>query len=191
MDSLCCVVSCLALAVFLLPSISIVKGGIHHGGNECGLIVSIVIACCGKNLARFSSGVMWFLLCDVLALRIAALMGCVSGAVRILVHDWSTLFLRRRCAGGRDVSICNAEVAVVRKVTRIAFIAVLCADSIFVVDAPDSASPFFEGFVPYESILGVTTDVNNVRVCWYAALHVCLAILDIVRAKLVPFFDAS
>jgi len=33
-------------------------------------------------------------------------------------------------------------------------------------------------------------DVNNVRVYWYAAPQVCLVILDIVRAKLVPFFNA-
>src|SRR5579859_1910753 len=145
MDSLCCVVSCLALAVFLLPSISIVKGGIHHGGNECGLIVSIVIACCGKNLARFSSGVMWFLLCNVLALRIAALMGCVSGAVRILVHDCSTLFLRRRCVGGRDVSICSADVAVVRNVPSMAFIAILCTASVFAVAVHGGASSCFDG----------------------------------------------
>ena len=144
-DSSCCVASCLALAPFLLPSTSIVKGGVHHGGKGCALIVLIVATYCGKDLARFSSGVMWVLRCDVLALRIAALMGCVSGAVRILVHDCSTLFLRRRCIGGKDVSICSAEDAVVRKVPRIAFIAVLCADSIFAVDVPDGASPCFEG----------------------------------------------
>src|SRR5579859_7976266 len=132
-DSSCCVASCLALAVFLLPSTSIVKGGVHHGGRGCALIVSIVATYCGKDLARFSSGVMWVLLCDVLALRITALMGCVSGAVRILVHDCSTLFLRRRCVGGRDVSICSADVAVVRKVPRMAFITILCMESIFAV----------------------------------------------------------
>jgi len=132
-DSLCCVALCLALAVFLLPSISIVKGGIHHGGQGCGLIVLIVIACCGKDLARFPGGVMWFLLCDVFALRIAALMCCVSDSVHILVHDCSTLFLRRRCVGGRDVSICSADVAVVRKVPRMAFITILCMESIFAV----------------------------------------------------------
>src|SRR5579859_7246089 len=115
-DSSCCVASCFALAVFLLPSTSIVKDGVHHGGKGCGLIVLIVVAYCGKDLARFSSGVMWVLLCDVLALRIAALMGCVSGAVCILVHDCNILFLRQRCVGGRDVLICSAEVAVVRNV---------------------------------------------------------------------------
>jgi len=70
----CCVASCLALAVFSLPSILIVKGGIHHGGKGYGLIVLIVMACCGKDLARFLSDVTWLLLCDVLALRIAALI---------------------------------------------------------------------------------------------------------------------
>src|SRR5579859_2196476 len=49
--------------VWLWPSFcclqfSIVKGGIHHGGKGCGLIVSIIMACCEKDLDRFSSGVM-------------------------------------------------------------------------------------------------------------------------------------
>src|SRR5579859_1906210 len=144
-DSSCCMASCLALAVFLLPSTSIVKGGVHHGGKGCGLIVSIVAAYCGKDLARFSSGVMWVLLCDVFVLRIAPLMGCVSGAVRILVHDCSTLCLRWRCVGGRDVSTCSADVAVVRYVPSMAFIAILCTASIFAVAVHGGASPCFDG----------------------------------------------
>src|SRR5579859_1521813 len=148
MQSVLCswvVVSCLALAAFLSPFTSLEKAGVHHGGKGCGLIVSIVDAYCGKDLARFSRGVVWLLLRDAIALRMAALMGCVSGAVRILVHDCSTLFLRRRCMGGKDVSICNAEVAVVRKDPNMAFIAVLCAESIFAVDVHGGGSLCFEG----------------------------------------------
>ena len=74
------------------------------------------------------------LLCEQVARLMAALMGWVSGAVCIRAHDCRTLFLRRRWVGGRDVSIYSAEVAVVRKVPRIAFIAVLCADSSLAVD---------------------------------------------------------
>ena|SRR5579859_6962636 len=142
-DSSCCVALYFALAVILLPSISIVEGGIHHGGKRCGLIVSIVVACCGKDLARFLSGVMWLLLCD--ALCIPALIGCISGAVRILVHDCSTLFLRWRCVGGRDVSICSADIVVMWKVPRIAFIAILCTETIFAVAVHGGAAPCFDG----------------------------------------------
>src|SRR5579859_2168293 len=83
---------------------------IHHGRKGCALIVLIVATYCRKDLARFSSGVMWVLLCDVLALHITALMRWVSGAVCILVHDCSALFLRWRCIGGRDVSNCSADI---------------------------------------------------------------------------------
>jgi hypothetical protein len=59
----------------------------------------MVDAYCGNDLARFSSGVMWVSLREEVALRMAALTGCVSGAVCILVHNWSTLLLKRRCFG--------------------------------------------------------------------------------------------
>src|SRR5437762_4991159 len=54
-------------------------------------------------------------------------MGCLAAVVCIRVKDWRILLDRRRCAGSRHVSTSNAEVAVVRNVPRIAFIAVLCA----------------------------------------------------------------
>jgi len=56
---------------------------------------------------------MTVLLHDDVARRMAALMGCVSSAVCILVQDCRTQFLRRKCSGGKDVSISSAEVAVV------------------------------------------------------------------------------
>ena len=68
---------------------------------------------------------------DVFARWIAALIGCVSGAVCILVQDCNTRCLRRRWVGIRDVSIWSAEVAVVRNVPKIAFMAIRCADSNF------------------------------------------------------------
>jgi len=76
----CWIALCLAFAAFLSPSTSIVKGGVHHGGKGCGLIVSVaIVQCSGKALTRYSSGVVWFLLLDVFALHMAALIGCVSG----------------------------------------------------------------------------------------------------------------
>ena len=83
----------------------------------------------GNVLARYSKGVRIVLLREVVARRMAVLMGCASGAVCILVQDCRTRFLRRRYVGGRDVSICSAAVAVVRKIPSIAFMAVLWAGS--------------------------------------------------------------
>jgi len=54
-----------------------------HGGSGYGVIVSIGVECLGKDLARCSSGMMQVVvvLRDAVALRIAALIGCVPGDV--------------------------------------------------------------------------------------------------------------
>ena len=96
-------------------------------------------------------------------------MGCVSGAVCILVHDCNTRFLRRRWVGSRDVSICKAEVGAVRNVPRIAFIAVLCAVSGFPIEVCRKGGLLpVEGLyhtIAAQSILGAATEVNKIRVC--------------------------
>lgn len=70
------------------------------------------------------------MLFDAISGWIAALMGWVLGVVCIQTHDCKALFLRRRWVGGREVSICIADDGVVRKVPRMAFIAVRCAVSV-------------------------------------------------------------
>src|SRR5579859_5387622 len=188
------VASCLDFADFLFPSISIVNGGDHQGGTGCGLIFSIGAAWLGNVLARCSRGVIKVLLCEDVARRMAKLMGCVSGAVCILVQDCRARFLRRRLVGGTDVSICNAENAVVRKVPTMAFIAVLCADSSFAIDfCLGGAALLLKGLyqtIAVYSIHGAATEVNRVQVCWYAGPLVQLAILEIASANCVPLFAA-
>lgn len=111
-----------------------VNGGDHQGGTGCSLIISIGVTWFGNVLTRRSRGVVIILLHKDVACRIAALMECVSGAGCILVQDCRTQFLRCRWVGGRDVSIWSAEDAIIRKVSRIAFIAVFCADSSFAIE---------------------------------------------------------
>ena len=104
------------------------------------MIISIGAAWFGNVLARCSSGMVVVVLLDAIARWIAALMGWVSGAVCIRTHDCMALFLRRRWVGGRADSICIAIDGVVRKVPRIAFIAVRCAVSSFANDVQRGGS---------------------------------------------------
>ena len=67
----------------------------------CGLIVSIGVARFGNILARCSRGVVKIVLHEEVARRMAAIIGCVSGAVCILVHDCRIRFRRRRWVGGK------------------------------------------------------------------------------------------
>ena len=133
---------CFVFAVFLSVSILIKKGGSHHGGKRYGLIVSIGYAYFGNVLARCSRREIQWLLGDVFARWSAALIGCVSGAVCILVQDCNTRCLRRRWVGIRDVSIWSAEVAMVQNVPKMA---ICCADSSFA-----TIGCRFGGLVPWK-----------------------------------------
>ena len=117
------------LASFLLLSMWIRTGVVHHSGRTNGRIFSILVPVySGKPHAIYSRFEIVLSLLDLMARSMRKDTGFPSGRVCILVKDLRILLWSLIWAGGRAVSISKAGVDVVLKHPMIAFIAIHCAD---------------------------------------------------------------
>ena len=94
---------------------------------------------------RYSSGEMKIWLRDAAALMRIGLTGLFCGSVAKRVEVHRILLCRRKWAGMRPDSTSIAVVAVVRKLPKIAFIAVRWADSSLASWGGHKDCPYFAG----------------------------------------------
>ena len=142
----CIVLSWCVLAPFLLLSMWMRTGVVHHGGRTNGRIFSILVPVySGKLRAICSRFEMALSLLDLMARAMQKDTGFPSGRVCILVKDLRILLWSLILAGGRAVSISKAGVDVVLKHPMIVFIAIRCADVSLLSCGGACFPPYFRG----------------------------------------------
>ena len=142
----CTALSWRVFASFLLFSMWIRTGVVHHGGLTNGRIFSILVPVySGKPRAIYSRFEIALSLLDLIARSTQKDTGFSSGRVCILVKDLRILLWSLILAGGRAVSISKAGVDVVLKHPMIAFIAIRCADVSLLSCGGACFPPYFRG----------------------------------------------